>query len=96
MTEHDGASVTPINAARSRRHRDRGAGRDALDRILNAAIDLARAERAGIRLDEVERMILDCCDEIGAVRDLVADEHGDPCPRDPQAPTDPHDPLYDF
>jgi len=41
-------------------------------------------------------MILDCCDEIGAVRDLVADEHGDPCPRDPQAPTDPHDPLYDF
>lgn len=41
-------------------------------------------------------MILDCCDEIGAVRDLVADEHGDPYPRDPQAPTDPHDPLYDF
>ncbi|CEI30099.1 hypothetical protein [Propionibacterium freudenreichii] len=96
MPDHDGASVTPIDAARSRRHLERGAGRYALDRILNAAIDLARAERTGDRLDEAELMILDCCDEIGAVRDVVAAEHGDPCPRDPQAPTDPNDTLYDF
>jgi len=97
MTEHDGASVTPIDAARSRRRRsDKGAGRDALDRMLDASLDLARAERAGIRLDGAELMILDCCDEIGGVRDIVASERGDPYPRDPDAPTDPRDPLYDF
>ncbi len=41
-------------------------------------------------------MALDCCDEIGGVRGIVAAEYGDPYPRDPQAPTDPGDPRWDF
>lgn len=97
MPDHDKASVTRIEEARScHRHYDREAGRDALGRVLNAGVDLARVERAGGRLDEAEMMILDCCDEIGAVRGIVAAEHGDPYPRDPDAPTDPGDPQYDF
>lgn len=97
MSEDDQASVTPIDAARRRKRRRIGvpAG-DALDQILNAGIDLGHAERAGRRLDEAELLALDCCDEIGGVRDIVAAEHGDPYPRDPHAPTDPGDPGYDF
>ncbi|MFC2689511.1 MAG: hypothetical protein ACFN1H_05315 [Propionibacterium freudenreichii] len=41
-------------------------------------------------------MALDCCDEIGGVRDIVAAEDGDLYPRDSHAPTDPGDPGYDF
>ena len=87
MSESDRASATPIDAARCRR-RGGGPGSDALDRILNAGIDLARAERAGGSLDEAELMVLDCCDEIeiGGVRAIVAAEAGDPYPRHPQAP----------
>ncbi|AZZ39649.1 MAG: hypothetical protein L0L50_01400 [Propionibacterium sp.] len=95
MSESDRASVTPIDTAR-RRRRGGGPGSDALDRILNAGIDLARAERAGDPLDEAELMALDCCDEIGGVRAIVASEAGDPYPRDPEAPTGPGDPRYDF
>ncbi len=96
MSESDRASVTPIDAARRRRVRRTRAGSDALDRILDAGLDLARAERAGDGLDEAELMALDCCDEIGGVRGIVAAEYGDPYPRDPQAPTDPGDPRWDF
>lgn len=95
MSEDDRASVTPIDAAR-RRRRAGGPADDALDRILNAGIDLAHAERAGYPLDEAELMALNCCDEIGGVRGIVASEDGDPYPRDPQAPTDPGDPGWDF
>ncbi len=97
MPQRDTASVTPIEAARRRRRvRRTRAGSDALDRILDAGLDLALAERAGYRLDEAELMALDCCDEIGGVRGIAADQHGDPHPRDPQAPTDPGDPGWDF
>lgn len=61
-----------------------------------AGLDLARAERMGHRLDEAEQLALDCCDEIGGVRASVGAEAGDPYPRDPDAPTDPRDPGYDF
>lgn len=94
MSEDDRASVTPIDAARRRRAGE-SAG-DAMDRILNAGIDLARAERVGHRLDEAELLALNCCDEIGGVRGIVASEVGDPYPRDPEAPTGPGDPRYDF
>lgn len=97
MTDDDEAAVTPIETARQRRWQRSGRpGGDALNRILDAGIDLARAERRGHRLDEAELMALDCCDEIGGVRGIVAAENGDPYPRDPQAPTDPGDPGYDF
>jgi len=97
MTDNGEASVTSIDAARShRRQRTGGRYGDALDRILDAGIDLARAERTGHGLDEAELMALDCCDEIGGVRGIVAAENGDPYPRDPQAPTDPGDPGWDF
>ncbi|WP_233419770.1 hypothetical protein [Acidipropionibacterium acidipropionici] len=87
----------PIDAVRRRRRRRAGGSAgDALERILNAGIDLAHAERAGYPLDEAELMALDRCDEIGGVRGIVAAEYGDPYPRDPQAPDDPGDPRWDF
>lgn len=92
MSDRTAASVTPIEQARQSR-RLRAA---ALNRVLDASLDLARAERAGHALDEAELMILDCCDEIGGVRGIVAAEAGDPYLRDPQAPSDPKDPRYDF
>lgn len=74
----------------------RGAGASAVDRILAAGLDLARLEHSGADLDEVERSALEWCDRIGGVRGIIADEHSDPSPRDPDAPGNPADPLYDF
>lgn len=71
-------------------------GRDVLGRILDAGLELARLEADGVQLDPDELAALDCCDEIAGVRDTVAGENGSPAPRDPDAPADPHDPLYDF
>lgn len=74
----------------------RGAGAGAVDQILAAGLELARLEHSGVGLDEVEHSALEWCDRIGGVRGIVADEHGDPSPRDPGGPGDPADPLYDF
>lgn len=92
------ASVTSIEVAqRRRRRRSEATGADALDRILDAGLELARLERDGHRLDEAELMALDCCDEIGGVRDLTRSDDGEPHPRDPStASDDPSSPLYDF
>lgn len=53
-----------------------GAGSDPLGVALNAALDLARMEFDGARLDDEERAILDVCDEIGHVRGIAAAEVG--------------------
>lgn len=81
MSDRTGASNTPIEQARQSRRLHAGHPRGtALERILTASLDLARAERTGHGLNEAELMILDCCDEIGGVRDIVAHT---PAPRDP-------------
>lgn len=47
---------------------------DPLSRILNAGLDLARRERDGQELDAAELQALECCDDIGGVRGVAADE----------------------
>ncbi len=47
---------------------------DPLSRILNAGVELARRDREGLELDAAELQALDCCDDIGGVRGIVADE----------------------
>ena len=51
---------------------------DPLSKILNAGLELAWAEHRREPLDEAELDALDLCDEIGAVRNIVAFEvlHG--------------------
>lgn len=76
--EHDEAPI-PITSARSAAWSG-GETNDPLSRILTAALDLARMERDGIPLDDGEALALDACDQISGVRDIIADEHGDPAP----------------
>lgn len=83
-------TITHLHAPR------RGSSTTDLDRILDAALNLARAEAGGVHLDPDERIVLDCCDQIAGLRDIAAAETGRPAPRDPLAPTDPQDPGYDF
>lgn len=92
------ASVTPVGAAHKRRcHRAETKSADVLGRILDAGLELARLERDGHELDEAEWMALDCCDEIGGVRDVVRADDSEPLPRDPRtASEDPASLLYDF
>lgn len=51
---------------------------DPMSKILNAGLELAWAEHRREPLDEAELDALDLCDEIGAVRNIVAFEvlHG--------------------
>ncbi len=49
-------------------------GLDPLSRILNAGLDLARRDRDGEALDAAELQALECCDDIGGVRGIAADE----------------------
>lgn len=58
--------------------RSRGNSPTDLDRILDAALDLARAEAGGVHLDPDEKTVLDCCDQIAGLRDIAATETGHP------------------
>lgn len=64
-----------------------GAGSDPLGVALNSALDLARMELDGARLDDEERAILDVCDEIGHVRGIAAAEVGMSETRESQRPS---------
>lgn len=63
-------------------HHGQDGGTDALDRILDAALDLTRAEAGGVHLDTDEKTVLDCCDQIAGLRDIAATETGHPAPLD--------------
>lgn len=66
----DQASVTELLPAGFAQE----AALDPLSRILNAGVELARRDRDGLDLDAAELQALDCCDDIGGVRDIAADE----------------------